>query len=529
MRPTLLLLLFFISPLYSQPWEEVQKNISSSPMANELFGDEVSTDGNYMVVGAYVSTYDENGQNYLLGAGAAYIYERDTNGSWVFVQKIVAPDRAEGDYFGNSVSVNGNYVIIGAYHHSLDASGQNFKGGAGAVYVYKRDINGNWNFIQKLIQSNRNAGDNFGRSVTINGNFIYVGAIIHDGVGAVAQNAGAVFQFEKDEFDVWQEKQVLEASDRAGSVSYFGENVAVSGDYLAVAAIREEKDAAGQNNVEAAGAVYVFKRDSNGIWQETQKLVASDRAIDDQFGWSLSINGDIIIVGTPFEDEDDNDSNTLSDSGAAYIFKRDTNDIWQLVKKMTATNRSVDDHYGIAVGISDEYIFVGADDDDEDASEMNSIPSSGSVYVYENDSNLWGNAQKLVASDRALGGEFGGALFVNNDDLVVGARLASDNINFIGAVYSFEISPGLGIFENTFGNVINIFPNPSSGHYNLELGENFSNIKIYITDVLGKQIFNKDYKNTDRINFKINGTRGVYFVSVRTPDGKFVTKKVFKI
>ena len=167
-----------------------------------------------------------------------------------------------------SVSISGNYAIVGAPNEAQDASGTNSKIFAGSAYIFERNATtGNWSQQQKLVASDRERFDNFGYSV------------------------------------------------------------AISGDYAIVGAAEEDEDAAATpaDSLSNAGSAYVFERTGTGVnpWTQAQKLVASDRSADDEFGTSVSISGDYAIVGAPYEDEDAaaTPADSLSNAGSAYILR----------------------------------------------------------------------------------------------------------------------------------------------------------------------------------------------------------------
>ena len=140
-----------------------EKIVSSDTAGGDRFGQSVSISGNYAIVGA---DYEDTGGS---NAGSAYIFEIDVDGSWNQVQKIQASDRGGQDYFGCSVSISGNYAIVGAYNKSS---------GTGAAYIFERNENGTWpaTQTQKIQASNKASNDKFGVSVSISGNYAVVGA-----------------------------------------------------------------------------------------------------------------------------------------------------------------------------------------------------------------------------------------------------------------------------------------------------------------------------------------------------------------
>ena len=176
------------------------------------------------------------------------------------------------------------------------------------------------------------------------------------------------------------------ASDRAAS-DLFGISVAVAGDYIVVGAYNEDEDASGANTLSNAGSAYVFKKDQGGTdnWGQIKKIVASDRAAIDNFGRSVAIAGDYIVVGALYEDHDASGANALSDAGSAYVFQKDTGgtDNWGQLQKIVASDRGASDIFGHSVAIAGDYIVVGANSEDEDASGANTLSDAGSAYVYK--------------------------------------------------------------------------------------------------------------------------------------------------
>ena len=256
-----------------------------------------------------------------------YIFERDTNtGKWKEVQKIVASDRSNYDYFGYSVGISGDYAIVGAYGEDHDTSGSNLAASAGSAYIFERDAGtGKWKEVQKIVASDRESVDFFSWSVSISGNYAIAGAYKEDedtSGSNTASSAGSAYLFERDTATGhWKEVQKIVASDR-GSDDRFGISVSISGDYIIVGANQEDHDASGSSPAAGAGSAYIFELDtSTGKWQETQKIVASDRASSDEFGYSVSISGKYAIVGAYREEQDASGSNTTSDAGSAYIFE----------------------------------------------------------------------------------------------------------------------------------------------------------------------------------------------------------------
>ncbi len=451
-QTTPLLILFFIglfsANLHSQNFDEAQKLVASDRDMTDRFSSSLDISGDYAIIGADRESEDANGLNTLNFAGSAYIYERDTNGVWTEGQKLVASDREANNNFGISTAISGDYAIVGAIFNRLDETGNNPINGAGAVYIFKRDINGNWLETQKIVASDRGFGDFFGNQVSISDDLLIVGAYRDDedeNDTNTINDSGAAYIFERDINGLWIEVQKIVASDRSAE-SEFGSQVSISGTTIIVSAIGENFDQNGMNFLFGAGAAYIFERDMSGTWVETQKIIASDRGDGDEFGATVSISNDYLIIGTYLEDEDVSGANSLNNSGAAYIFEKDVNGNWIEIQKIVASDRNDYDYFGVDVAMFGDYVIVGAASEDEDASGNNPLSGAGSGYIFKRDANgVWLEIQKIVTSDRDLNDLFGFRVAISNNIILVGALSESHDANganelpYAGAAYVFEL------------------------------------------------------------------------------------------
>lgn len=155
---------------------------------------------------------------------------------------------------------------------------------------------------------------------------------------------------------VYNQMQKIIASDRA-SGDVFGFAVSVSGSYAIVGAQNEAEDPSGMNTLVYAGSAYIFEKDNNGHWVQTQKIVPSDRTSNDYFGGAVSISGNRAIIGA--YEKNAIGANSFSHAGAAYIFERDGNGIWNEVKKIVASDTGATDHFGYSVSISGDRAIIG--------------------------------------------------------------------------------------------------------------------------------------------------------------------------
>ena len=382
-----------------------QKLTASDGVASDYFSRSVSISGDTVVVG--VDQDDDNGN----ASGSAYIFERDAKGIWSETAKLTASDGASGDYFGYSVSISGERLVVGSQYD--DDNGIS----SGSAYVFERDEFGTWSETAKLTASDGAEADNFGQIVSISGDTVVVGAFADSDNGT---NSGSAYVFERDAKGTWSETAKLTASDGSAN-DYFGHNVSISGETVVVGAFQDDDNGSG------SGSAYVFDRDEFGTWSETAKLTASDGSAIDYFGFSVSISGEIVVAGAYRDSGNDNSS------GSAYVFDRDEFGTWSETAKLTASDAAGGDYFGKSVSISGETVLIGADYDNDNSAD------SGSAYVFERDgAGTWSETAKLTASDGAANDYFGWKVSISGESMVVSANFDDDNGSNSGSAYVFN-------------------------------------------------------------------------------------------
>lgn len=308
-------------------WSEVVKLTSSDAEPGDRFGATVAISGDLALVGAFGDDHDGN------GSGSAYVF--DGAAGWSEVAKLTASDAAAGDLFGVSVAISGELAIVGASRNDDDGSD------SGSAYVF--DGAAGWSEVAKLTASDGAAEDEFGTSVGISGDLAVVGAPQDDDNGDVSGSA-----YVYNGAAGWGEVAKLTASDGA-AMDFFGATVAINGD-LALIGARDDDD-----NGDFSGSAYLFSGMAG--WSEVAKLTASDGSPGDQFGKSVAISGDLALVGA------DGEADNGISAGSAYVF--DGADGWSEVAKLTASDGAVEDFFGISVAISGDLALVGAFGDDD--------------------------------------------------------------------------------------------------------------------------------------------------------------------
>ena len=378
--------------------------IASDGALNDRFGVSVAVDDDTAVVGAFQPTYtDPDTSEVVSRPGAAYVYTKDSNGAWSQQAKLTASDGADGDEFGISVAVDGDTVVVGARGNVSKT---------GAIYVFTKPSDGDWTSTiteTKLTATDGAADDLFGASVALYGESAIV-------VGA--PGAGSAYVFTRNsETGEWSRAANLTATD-AQTGDEFGISVAVDDDTIAVGAYGKDG-----NSIADSGLVYVFVKSGGAAWAtttETVQLRASDRAANDNFGRSVAVDTDTIVVGAS------GDRNTVGgtevSTGSAYVFTRPdngwTNSGGTETAKLTASDGAHTDQFGRSVAVDGDTIVVGAHQNDDDGTD------SGSIYVFIKPTNGWTDTTgtvKLTASNAATGDRFGIALALDGGTALVAA------------------------------------------------------------------------------------------------------------
>jgi hypothetical protein len=358
-------------------WSEQDKLSASDGASGDQFGYSVDIDGDYAIMGARQD--DTN-------IGSAYIFKRSGT-AWSQQAKLVASDGYNNEYFGSSVSISGDYAIVGARYDTV--GGPN----SGSAYIFKRS-GSTWTQEDKISASDGDDHDEFGVSVAIDGDYAVVGAYRNDDGGS---ESGSAYIFKRSG-TTWSQQEKLVSSD-AAMHDYFAHSVSINGDYTVIGAYGDDT---------SKGAVYVFKR-SDTAWSEQAKLVASDGYDNEHFGFSVDISNDYFIAGARYDAVDG------PRSGSAYIFKRN-GEMWAQEDKISASDSDDYDEFGFSVAIDSDYAVVGAYKNDDGGSD------SGSAYIFKRSGATWTEETKLLASDGASTDVFGYSVSIYNTYAIIGAK-----------------------------------------------------------------------------------------------------------
>ncbi len=373
---------------------------------------------------------------------------------------LKASNTGTNDVFGVSVAVSGDTAVVGAPGEDSNAIGingdqsNNSATNSGAVYVFVRNGE-SWAQQAFLKASNTRTKDQFGTSVAVSGDTLVVGAPGEDsnaiGVNGVGSNfttaidSGAVYIFVRSGTN-WSQQVYLKASNAQGGDG-FGSSVSVSGGTVVVGAPFEDSNATGINGDQGsdpdpffeAGAAYVFVRNGTTWTQQVYLKASNTNPLGfDEFGTSVAVSGNTVVVGAPFESSTGTGVNgtqndlSANSAGAAYVFVRNGT-TWTQQAYLKASNSEAFDWFGYSVAISGDSVVVGSPYESSNATGVNgdqnnnNADSAGAAYVFVRNGTTWTQQAYLKASNTETNDGFGTSVSVSGDTAVIGSPYEASN------------------------------------------------------------------------------------------------------
>ena len=418
-------------PITIDPWVQQAKLTASDGEGGDYFGNSIAISGDTVVVGAR----GDDSYN-----GSAYVFVKPVSG-WAttstYNAKLTASDRAANDYLGISIAISGDTVVVGAHGDDVYR---------GSAYVYEKPVGG-WSGslteTAKLTASDRAVNDYFGVSVAISGNTVVIGAWGDD---CKVPDCGSAYVFVKP-VSGWATTSTYDAKLTGTNTTgddWFGIRVAIDGDTVVVGASRHDFELDSNR-----GVAYVFEKPGSG-WSgtvfESAKLAATDGTLNDNLGISVAISGDKAVVGA---------YGYYSYRGSAYIFEKPgsgwSGTIWEAAK-LTASDGVGGDYFGNSIAISGDTVVVGAYLDDS---------WRGSAYVFVKPVAGWSGSltetAKLTATDGTLDDKLGNSIAISGNTAVIGADGYDSNK---GSAYVFELDNTPPNAPNVSGDTPTNNPNP---------------------------------------------------------------------
>lgn len=373
--------------------------------AGDLFGSAVSIGELHSAVGA------PGCDDVADGAGAVYLYARSAGG-WAATQKLLPPEAQGDERFGSSLDLDGDRLVVGAPGAEGEAPG------SGAAYLYRFDGQ-TWTLARRIAARDGLAGEEFGASVAVAGDSLFVGAPRRRVAGAAVGGA-FTFALSGDDSGVARE---LRGQD-SGAGDLFGWHVASDGRSLLVGA--PGHGAAGA----FSGASYVFERSPAG-WVEVAKLEAANAAAGAVFGSSGSVAGERLCVGAPSE------SSVEFLSGAVYVFRRGSSG-WREQSLLKAEPAHYGARFGHATHLAGGTLVVGA------RLDPTPVTNAGAVLVFRDGRDGWALREELGELQPGFNHGYGAALDSRHGELLVGAPRSSWVAQDSGSTQALSVQPGSG-------------------------------------------------------------------------------------
>jgi uncharacterized repeat protein (TIGR01451 family) len=359
----------------------------------DYLGSAVAASGDSLAAGV---PYDWNGLTF--SAGSVYVFQHNAY-TWAQVQKLQPADGASDDEFGLALAMHGDLLFIGAPGHNQRQ---------GAVYLYQRQ-SGTWQFAQKILAGDAASGHAFGAALAFDGVRLAVGA------PSASSARGAAYVFNRSASQ-WVQTQKLTASDGA-SGDTFGSALALDGSRLAVGARLDDLVAPGDNR----GSVYVYA-DSGGGFAAPAKLTLANGRDNDEFGRSLALQGDHLLVAAPFRDSGASQDN----SGAVYHY-RFTSGTWTLQSTLVDPQNTASATLGASLALRGGTALIGAPVANN---------TTGFVLHFELVAGAWQFRERMLAADARPFEFFGKSVALSEEHAIVGAEFADVGANVEqGAVY----------------------------------------------------------------------------------------------
>lgn len=393
-------------PVVVDPWIQQAELTATDGATPDYFGQSIAVSGNTVVVGAPQHTVGSNSTQ-----GAAYVFVQ-SGGTWTEQAELIASDGTAFDVFGWSVAVGGSTVVVGARGRTIGSNNSQ-----GAVYVFV-ESGGTWSQQAELTALDGSAYNYFGNSVALSGSMIVVGAPGH-GTGS-STSQGAVYMFTQTGTN-WSQQAELTASD---GVAYdeLGSSVAVSGSTALVGApCHPAVGGCGP------GAAYVFV-ESGATWSQQAELTASDGVPQDEFGWSVALDASTAVVGATLHSVGSNQNY----QGAAYVFVQ-SGGTWSQQAELSASDGVSYDEFGFSVAVNGSTALLSA--------PCHPAPSQGTcgpgaAYVFTQSGTSWSQQAELTASDGVGNDDFGWSVALDGSTAVGGAPHHTAGSNqFQGAAY----------------------------------------------------------------------------------------------
>ncbi|WP_459210675.1 hypothetical protein [Aquimarina rhabdastrellae] len=397
-------------------WTQQTTLTASDGFAGDNFGYSIAIEGNYLVVGARSQTNAS-----AVDTGAAYLFEYNGSSTWTEVAIFEPGDGSSGDRFGESVSIEGNLILIGARNGCV----------GGCAYLYENDGTNTFTYtetkLEPQVQSNY-SGARFGYDVLVKDGRAYVGGP-QDYSSVGNASAGSVQIWDQANDGSWSRTHRLRGTQTSES---FGSGISVEGDYLAIGAYNFEVSS---TTAADQGRVYVYEADGNGDYLDANRVIVQntdkDSFTDQRFGTDVVIENGFLYVGTWGDGSINGD--------AVYVFKDDGTNTWSQLSKLTSGG-GWDEFSNRAVAVSHPYLLIGQNEDD-------SPSNSGAIHFVPLASTVTPTAS-VTAVTEAFVGQNNATITLNFSDEATRTEIQFSIDGGTSFPYTFNDDALTGIITN---------------------------------------------------------------------------------
>lgn len=366
---------------------EIEGITSPNGSVEDLFWNSVAVDGDFGIIGAFKKNIDR---------GAIYFVKKE-NGEWIEDGSFSAPNSTDPDRFGFSVAISGNYAIVGAYQSKVGNNSNQ-----GKAFIYERD-RGSWSLIQEIVAPDGNSNSRFGWSVAIDGDYAIVGAVLHSENSNSFQGKAYIFKRSGTNWIFFEE---LIPNNATGGQK-FGWSVDISTDFgFPIAFVGAPETSV--NSVMNAGKVYIYSELVPGNWLFEVERNLSNPGVNDRFGHAVTIDGTRGFVSAPFR------------NNIGVVREIDT-DNWQFTNHVfKSPDLQLDQQFGYHLSCNNGFLVVGSNFYDQISSST--LLQHGKAYLFEYVENQYFLKHHITHSDGGTGDEFGRAVATDGVTIMIGAQ-----------------------------------------------------------------------------------------------------------
>jgi hypothetical protein len=402
---------------------QTQRITNKNSKSSDWFGTVVSISDKYLAIGANGVDKNENNSNHSIREGAVFLYKKDKDGQWKLMQKITPPSNSDNDEFGRELDLNGNTLIVSAPWYKRE--NKDFpKNSTGCVFIYQLSAAGKWSLKNQILPQENTK--HFGSSISLSNSHALI----------ASENKEIAFLYHLDNSKTKIVKQKFTNPDTL--IKNFASTISITDNYLFIGA-------EGESNynffdippplTDSIMIMRILTETANGYAMK-KKIIPNIKSSLDSFNISKErFNQEAILYETWAQREQ-----RKAGAGAVFIYQRETKNEWKFIQKITANDQGADDHFGMCLNANDSLLIVGAFGDKlEDGIPKESL-YHGAAYVFQlNGEGKWTEIKKLTSTQNKNWLKFGFSVDTDGKKAIIGSRFEYINENEQGGdVYIWE-------------------------------------------------------------------------------------------